>query len=178
MGRHGRGHECRGGHNGRWLVAKSGGRRPGRPTTGHVLRLPRLSTYFTLSSPRRRRFVEEEKKGLQRLAALQRHGASVLWHVATSEVTLRVLEHAVHAVRESSSESGGDAASTAKPATYCSKGLRAKYSPICCAASCGQCGQDGCTKRPGGFALCCREGIMGANVTCTSPVHTACVLPK
>ena len=60
--------------------------------------------------------------------------------------------------------------------SLCAKGVKSDWKPICCAASCGQCGGDGCMKRPGGARKCCFDGIMGANVTCSSPGHTACVL--
>ena len=30
----------------------------------------------------------------------------------------------------------------------------------------------------GGFEQCCLEGIMASNVTCTSPTHAACIVPR
>lgn len=42
----------------------------------------------------------------------------------------------------------------------------------CCAASCGTCGGDGCTSRPGGADMCCGDNLGAANQMCGDP---ACV---
>ncbi len=47
---------------------------------------------------------------------------------------------------------------------------------ICCAASCGQCGGDGCDRLPGAARSCCGGAILAANRSCTLPGHQACVV--
>ena len=60
--------------------------------------------------------------------------------------------------------------------SWCAMGLSGFDKSICCAASCGRCGGNGCDKLPGGRSKCCSEGF--ANVPCGSPKQTACVVPS
>ncbi len=152
-----------------------------------------LAHVFTFPlSLRRNRLAIEQEQAPKRLLTLQAHGAAVLWHVAPSNVALRVLMGAwkqiletplppMRAEKRSSQEHAEEHAERAdkKPSIldgYCSQGFRSPNSPICCAGSCGQCGGDGCRRRNGGSESCCLEGIMAANVTCSSPTQTVCVL--
>jgi hypothetical protein len=65
----------------------------------------------------------------------------------------------------------------------CAKGLHSGHSSkgrrLCCAASCGSCGEEerGCSKREGGPTQCCAKGILAAGRSCSRPADTGCILP-
>lgn len=58
---------------------------------------------------------------------------------------------------------------------YCSNGILDP--PVCCAASCGQCGGSGCGSFPGGATQCCYSQIFNSGVICQTSSDTVCVVP-
>ncbi|CDJ45915.1 hypothetical protein, conserved [Eimeria brunetti] len=57
----------------------------------------------------------------------------------------------------------------------CSSGVLSEDGVVCCAASCGSCGGDGCEEREGGLAGCCAKHIVSSALPCA--VTTApCVM--
>ena len=50
------------------------------------------------------------------------------------------------------------------PDPECDEGVLG--SSVCCAASCGECGGDGCSRRPGGSEACCQGPIRDAGRSC------------
>lgn len=48
-------------------------------------------------------------------------------------------------------------------------GIPDPFGLVCCKASCGSCGGDGCLDRDGGAESCCSDGIVGAGDECGSP---------
>ena len=49
---------------------------------------------------------------------------------------------------------------------------------VCCDASCGTCGGQGCSRRSGGTDGCCLQHIGSSGVECTEIDQTRCVLPN
>jgi len=60
------------------------------------------------------------------------------------------------------------------PGSLCQQGILA--GPVCCAASCGHCGGEGCDKLPGGAAKCCTGTITQNNITCVQSSDNGCVI--
>jgi hypothetical protein len=58
------------------------------------------------------------------------------------------------------------------PDPVCSSGILSE-SGACCPASCGTCGGDGCSGRPGGGPACCIGNILSANVPCATTGPTS-----
>ena len=49
---------------------------------------------------------------------------------------------------------------------------------VCCDASCGTCGGQGCSRRRGGSAGCCMQTIGSSDVECTEIDQTRCIIPN
>ena len=83
------------------------------------------------------------------LAAQKR--SSDLAHSATTQGASTAKSTETRNEQSSHDDSASSPAPTmpSPASTYCLKGFRASENPICCAASCGQCGGEGCRKRPG-----------------------------
>jgi len=62
---------------------------------------------------------------------------------------------------------------------WCSMGVTNtnQDTTVCCPASCGTCGGDGCGGRPGGAENCCTGHIVRSNSFCTSDGDTSCIIP-
>jgi hypothetical protein len=71
------------------------------------------------------------------------------------------------------------AAAVAAPAavSFCQDGILSGPGGVCCPATCGTCGGAACGDSPGGWDNCCATGVKTANVVCTTPTQSACVLP-
>lgn len=57
---------------------------------------------------------------------------------------------------------------TATSDPLCKAGILNSDKKTCCAASCGTCGGEGCSIRPGGSAACCTSTIAAAAISCNS----------
>jgi hypothetical protein len=62
------------------------------------------------------------------------------------------------------------------PDPQCTSGILSPAGDVCCTASCGTCGGDGCNSRPGGAEQCCRNAIASAGQRCEL-LGPPCVMP-
>ena len=60
---------------------------------------------------------------------------------------------------------------------FCLSGLLNPNANVCCDATCGACGGNGCGTRNGGNAGCCKQAIIASGVSCTAPTQTRCTVP-
>ena len=60
-----------------------------------------------------------------------------------------------------------------EPNVNCSTGVKDPFGTLCCSASCGQCGGNGCSRRPGGQKACCGSQI---HRQCSATVGPPCQL--
>lgn len=61
---------------------------------------------------------------------------------------------------------------------WCKAGLFDVGQTVCCQSSCGKCGGDGCTSRPGGGDHCCAGGILRRGKVCSADTDTDCRFPR
>ena len=65
---------------------------------------------------------------------------------------------------------------------FCLKGIRTIHEMsqhhLCCAASCGTCGEGGCATLQGGAEQCCVRTIFGSGKECSGSDDTGCIVPS
>jgi len=103
------------------------------------------------------------------------------WHEYSDGCGTTTTKSPGFAIAPAPSEGAEEAAPEESEARqYCATGIfpsKEEKRDVCCPKSCGECGEIGCAKRPGGKDKCCVEQIRAKGNICSSETDTACNLP-